>query len=137
MIWPQKKAFTGKKPSIDNLRIWVSHIHSHYQGQKKEIGSCRYERHLCWLYFFIKSLYNLHQGRTKNWSRDVIFDESIAYKESKDITIDFDEQEETIFEELSRHDNRQDPTTNLEEVEGPSELMQQIVVPKTHKRPTW
>ena len=72
-------------------------------------------------------------------SRDVIFSESIAYNNSKDIPIDCNEEEEHIFtnEEVSRKEKAIEPTTNYEDNEGPSELVQQIFIPGTRKSPTW
>lgn len=76
----------------------------------------------------------IKEGRHIEVSRDVIFDENQAYKESRDIPIDSDDEEVSILEEEKvHHDNS---TTNLEE-EGPSEPIQSVVIPTTRKRPNW
>ena len=59
----------------------------------------------------------IKEGRHIEVSRDVIFDENKAYKKSRDIPINFDDEEVPIFEEEEVH--HENSTTNLEE--GPSE----------------
>ena len=63
-------------------------------------------------------------------SRDVIFNENQAYKESKDIPIDHNDEEVPIFEEEFHHDNS---ITNVEKG-GPSEPIQSVVIRTTRKR---
>lgn len=65
----------------------------------------------------------IKEDRRIEVSRDIIFDENIVYKKSKDVPIASDVEEEPIFpnEEAWRHDNTLEPTTNHEEIEGPSE----------------
>jgi len=69
--------------------------------------------------------------------RDVIFDVNVAYKRSKDILVDYDEEEVPIFEEILRDDNVQDHISIHEDVEEPSELVQHVVIPKTRKKLAW
>jgi len=76
----------------------------------------------------------IKEGRYIEVSRDVIFDENQAYKKSKDIPIDSDDEEGRIFEEEEVH--HENSITNLEE-EGPSEPIQSVVIPTTRKRPNW
>jgi len=66
-------------------------------------------------------------------SRDAIFDENIAYKKSKDVLVDSDEEHIHIFDDISRENDVQDPTSNQEDIEGPSEPEQQVMVPKNQK----
>jgi len=64
-------------------------------------------------------------------SKDVIFDENHAYKESKDIPIDYSDEEVLIFEEEEVH--HENPTTNQEQEEGASDPIQLMVVPTIRK----
>ena len=66
-------------------------------------------------------------------SDDVIFDESIAFKKSKELSIDFDDEELTVFEE--EVDKREEESHHEEE--GPSEPIQPMVILETRKRPNW
>jgi len=63
----------------------------------------------------------------------VIFDESIAFKKSKDFPMDSDDEELPVFEEEV---TREEEESNHED-EGPSEPLQPIIIPETRKRPNW
>ena len=66
---------------------------------------------------------------------DIIFDKNQAYKRSKDIPIDFDDEDLPIFEEEEvQPDN---PSTIQEEEEGPSEPIQVVVILSIRKKPNW
>lgn len=75
----------------------------------------------------------IKEGRHIEVSRDVIFDENHAYRRSKDISIDFDDEDIPIFEEEVQHDN---PST-IQEEEGPSEPIHLVIILSTRKRPLW
>lgn len=60
----------------------------------------------------------------------MIFDENVAYKRSKDILVNYAKEEMPIFEDISKDNYGQDPTPMQEDVEGPSEPVQKIIVPK-------
>ena len=77
------------------------------------------------------------EDRCIGLSRDIIFDESIAYKKSKDVPVDFGEEEIHIFKDISRDNDGQDPTPTQKDVEGPSDPIQQVIVPENRKRPAW
>lgn len=53
-------------------------------------------------------------------NRDVMFNEIIAYKKSKDVEVDSSEEEMPIFQDISRDNDGQDQTSTHEDVEGPS-----------------
>jgi len=62
----------------------------------------------------------------------VIFDESVAYKKSKYLLIDSDDEELPLFEECSREEE----DSNHEE-ECPIETVQQVIIIGNIKRPNW
>eukprot|EP00253_Pinus_taeda_P014589 PITA_14589 len=70
-------------------------------------------------------------------SKDVIFDKNIAYKESKDVPVDSDEEEVPIFEDISRDNDSQELRPTQKDVKGTYELIQQVIVPENRKRPVW
>lgn len=66
---------------------------------------------------------------------DIIFDKNQAYKRSKDIPIDSDDEDIPIFEEEEvKPDN---PSTIQEEEEGPNYPIQPLIIPSTMKRRNW
>lgn len=75
----------------------------------------------------------INEGRQIEFCRDVIFDENHAYKISKDIPIEFDEEDVPLFEEEEKHEKS---PTNQEE-EGPSEAIKHIIIPEANNRPNW
>ena len=66
-------------------------------------------------------------------SRDVIFDESIAFKKSNELSIDSDDEELSIFEEQVDKEGEE----SHDEEEGPSEPVQPMVILETRKIPNW
>ena len=64
-------------------------------------------------------------------SHDVIFDESITFKKTKELFIDFDDEELPVFEEEV---DKEGEGSHHEE-EGPSELVQPTIIPETRKIP--
>jgi len=70
----------------------------------------------------------IKEGHHIEVSQDVIFDENIAFKRSKDISSDFDEEDLPIFEEEV---NKEEEDTHQED-EGPSEP---VTIPEKRKRP--
>ena len=72
-------------------------------------------------------------GDHREFSRDVIFDESIAFKRSKELSIDSDDDESSIVEE--EVDLEKEESHHVEE--GPCEHVQLVVIPETRKRPNW
>ena len=73
----------------------------------------------------------IKEGNHISISQDVIFDESITFNKSKELPMDSDDEEFPVFEE----------EVNMEEEEyhheddGPSELIQPMVLPESRKRP--
>ena len=63
----------------------------------------------------------------------MILDESIAFKKSKDLPMDFDDEQLLVFEaEVAREEEE----SNHED-EGPSEPMQPVAIPESRKMPNW
>jgi len=67
---------------------------------------------------------DIKEGHRIEVSRDVIFDESIAFKKSKDLPMDSDDEELTIFKEEV---TREEEESNYED-EGPCEPIQLVVI---------
>lgn len=65
-------------------------------------------------------------------SRDVIFDDNQAYKKSKNIPIDSDDEVLPIFEEEELQPYNPSTIQEIEEV--PSEPIQVVVIPSTRRR---
>ena len=75
----------------------------------------------------------IKEGHHKEVSQDVIFDESVAFKKSKELPMDSDDEELPVFEEEV---NREEEESHHED-EGPSEPIQPVVLTESRKRPNW
>ncbi len=116
-----------------SLNFWMPCIHTCSKRQVKEARLYKYKRCLHWLYLFIKGLQDfIKEERRIEVNRDVIFDGTLAYKRSKDIPIEFDEEDTPPFEDDEQHDKS---PTNIKD--RPSEPIQPTIIPKVKKRPTW
>ena len=73
------------------------------------------------------------KGHLIKVSRDVIFEKCIAFKKSKDLPMDFDDENVSVFEEEVTSEEEE---SNHED-ERPCELIQPMVIPETRKRPNW
>lgn len=130
-----EEVFTGKKPYVDHLRIFGCPVYIHIPKDKRKkldpsdvkgtfVGysnSCKAYR------IYMKD------GHHIEVSRDVIFYESIAFKKSKELSIDFDDEELPIFEE--EVDKEEEGSHHKEE--GSSEPVQPVVIQETRKRPNY
>jgi len=131
------EAFTGKKSSVDRLLIFGSPAYIHIPKEKRKKLDSTSIKGIFVGYNLSSKAYKIYikEGRHIEVSRDIIFDENHAYKRSKDIPIAFEDKDIPIFEEEEiKHDN---PSTNQEEKEGPSEPIQPVIIPNTRKRPNW
>jgi len=122
-----EEVFTRKNPSVDHFRIFGSPAYVHVlKDKRKKLDSTSIKGIFIGYSLFSKAYrIDINEGRYIEASRDVIFDENQAYKKSKDIPIDSDDEEDEVHENSTPND----------EEEGPSELIQSVVIPTTRKRP--
>ena len=69
----------------------------------------------------------IKEGHHIEVSQDVIFDESITLKKSKELPMDSDDEELPVFEEEVNREEEE----SYHEDEGPSEPIQPVVLPKS------
>lgn len=101
-----EEAFIVIKPSVHHLKIFGCLVYIHIPMEKRKkldpmslkgISSSKAYT------IYIKEDHRIEV------SRDVIFDESITYKKSRDVLVEFDEEEIPIFEYISRENDGQQP----------------------------
>lgn len=117
-----EEAFTGKKPSVDHLRIFGCPMYIHIPKDKRKKLDPTSLRGIFVGYSASSKAYIIYikEDNRIEVSRYVIFDESIAYKKSKDVLVNSDEEEIPIFEDISRDNDGQEPRPT-QDVEGPCE----------------
>lgn len=106
-----EEAFTGKKSSVDHLKIFGCLVYIHIpKDKRKKLDPTSLKG--IFVGYSASSKANriyIKEDRRIEVSRDVFFDENIAYKKSRDVPIDSDEKEIHIFEDISRDNDGQEP----------------------------
>lgn len=94
-----KEAFIGKKLNVDHLRIFGCLVYIHIPWDKRKKSDLTCMKGIFVEYNTSSKAYRVYKKEEHRIvvSKDVIFDESIAYKKSKYTPIDSDEEEEPIF----------------------------------------
>ena len=96
-----EEAFTGKKPNIDHLRIFGFPVYIHIPKDKRKMLDSASKKGIFVGYSNSSKAYYIYvkEGHQIEVSRDVIFYKSIAFKKSKDLPSDYDEEDLPVFEE--------------------------------------
>jgi len=102
-----EEVFIGKKPSVDHFCIFGSSTYVHVSKDKQKKLDSTSIKEIFVGYSFSSKAYRIYikEGRYLEVSRDVIFDGNQAYKKSKDIPIDSDDEEVHVLEEDEVHNN--------------------------------
>ena len=100
-----EELFTENNSSVDHLWIFVSPAYIHVPKDKQKKLDSTSIKGIFMGYSLSSKSYRIYikEGIYIELSRDVIFDENKAYKKSKDIHIDSDDEEVPIFEEELHH----------------------------------
>eukprot|EP00253_Pinus_taeda_P002874 PITA_02874 len=132
-IWNSRRSIHWKKPNVDHLQILGCLVYIHIPKDKRKKLNPSGMRGTFVGYSNSSNAYRIYimEGHRIEVSQDVIFDESIAFKKSKELPLDSDDEELPVFEEEV---TREEEETNHEN-EGPSEPIQPVVIPKSRKRP--
>lgn len=130
-----KEALPWTSPCIDHLWIFGYHAYIHVPKDKwKKLDSTSIK---CVFvgYVFSSKAYKkyIKEERWIEVSMDVIFEENHAYKRSKAIPIESDEEDAPLFEE----EEQKDKSRTYQEEEGPSEPIQPPTITEAKKRLSW
>lgn len=129
-----EEVFTGKKPAVDHLRIFGCLVYIHILKDKRKKLDQSGMNGTFVGYNNSSKTYRIYlKGHQIEVSRDVIFDVIIALKKSKDLPMDFNDDELLVFElEVTREEEE----SNHED-EGPCEPIQPVTILEYIKRPHW
>jgi hypothetical protein len=127
-----EEAFSRKKPSVEQLRIFGCPVCIHVPKDKRKKLEPSGKRVIFVGYNESSKAYRIYvPGQHKiEISRDITFDERIAFKKS----IESNEEEE---HEDTKEESTCSPEQPIEEQEPPHESVEPTIIPKTRKRPTW
>jgi hypothetical protein len=95
-----EEAFSGKKPNVENLRIFGCPVYSHIPKDKRNILEPSRKKGIFVGYSESSKAYRIYipEQHKIEVSRDVTFNEKMAFKKSKEETIEEEEYEEPIEE---------------------------------------
>ncbi|CAL5368353.1 unnamed protein product [Camellia sinensis] len=148
--WTLKEAWSGRKPSVDHLRIFGCIAYAHVPDEKRKKLDDKGEKCIFLGVSEHSKAYKLYNPITKKIviSRDVIFDEektltNVVNSSSQNIPISFDDDDDeerhpqpTVGEQQPVHSSSSSqPTATLEE--DHSETSTTIRPKRTKKRPAW
>jgi hypothetical protein len=131
-----EEAFSGKKPNVENLRIFGCLIYSHIPKDKRNKLEPSGKKGIFVGYSDSSKAYRIHipEQHKIEVSRDVTFHEKMAFKKSIEETIEEKENEEPIEEST---ENQNDEKEQLDHPMQPCETIDSDTIPKTKKRPAW
>jgi hypothetical protein len=131
-----EEAFSGKKPNVENLRIFGRPVYSHIPKDKRNKLEPSGEKGIFVGYSESSKAYRIYilEQHKIEVSRDVTFNEKMAFKKSIEETIEEEEYEDHIEEST---ENQNDEKEQLDHPMQPCETIDSDTVPKTKKRPAW
>jgi hypothetical protein len=124
-----EEAFLGKKPNVENLRIFGCHVYSHIPKDKRNKIEPSGKKGIFVVYSDSSKAYRIYimEQHKIEVSKDVTFKKSIEE------TIEEEEIEEPIEESIeNQNDEKEQPGHPMQ----PCETIDSDITPKTKKRPT-
>jgi hypothetical protein len=130
-----EEAFSGKKPNVENLRIFGCLVYSHFPKDKRNKLEPSGKKGILMGYSDSSKAYRIYipEQHKIEVSRDVTFNEKMAFNKSIEETIEEEEIEELNEGSIeNKNDKKELPDHPME----PCENIDSDIVPKTKKRPT-
>jgi hypothetical protein len=131
--------FSGKKPNVEHLRIFGCPIYIHIPKDKRKKLEHSRKKGIFVGYNESSKAYRIYilEQHKVEVSRDVTFNEKMAFKKSIEETIEEEEYEEPKEENTCLPESRNEETEQLDQPMQPCEPIESFVVPKTKKHPAW
>jgi hypothetical protein len=131
-----EEAFSGKKPNVENLRIFGCPVYSHIPKDKRNKLEPSGKKGIFVRYSDSSKAYRIYipELHKIEVNRDVTFSEKMDFKKSIEETIEEEENEEPIEENT---ENQNDENEQPDHPMQPYETIDSDTVPKTKKRPAW
>jgi hypothetical protein len=131
-----EEAFSGKKPNVENLRIFGCPVYSHIPKDKRNKLEPSGKKGIFVGYSDSSKAYRIYipEQHKIEVSRDVTFNEKMAFKKSIGESIEEEEIEELNEE---RTENVNDENELPDHPMEPYENIDSDIIPKTNKIPSW
>jgi hypothetical protein len=131
-----EEAFSGKKPNVENLRIFGCPVYSHIPKDKRNKLEPSGKKGIFVGYSDLSKAYRIYipEKHKIEVSRDVTFNERMVFRKSIEENIEEEEIKE-LNEESTKNvnDEKELPHHPME----PCDNIDSDIVPKTKKRPAW
>jgi hypothetical protein len=131
-----EEAFSGKKPNVENIRIFGCPVYSHIPKDKRNKLEPSTKKGIFMGYSDSSKDYRIYipEQHKIEVNRDVTFNEKMAFNKSIEENIE-EEEIEKLNEESTENvnDEKELPDHPME----PCENIDSDIVPKTKKRPAW
>jgi hypothetical protein len=131
-----EEAFSGKKPNVENLRIFGCPVYSHIPKDKRNKLEPSGKKGIFVGYSDLSKAYRIYipEQHKIEVSRDITFNERMAFRKSIKENIEEKEIEELDEERTENiNDEKELPDHPME----PCENIDSDIEPKTKKRPAW
>jgi hypothetical protein len=131
-----EESFSGKKPNVENLRIFGCHVYSHILKDKRNKLEPLGKKGIFMGYSDSSKSYRIYilEQHKIEVSRYVTFNENMVFKKSIEETIKEEEIEELNEGSTeNENDKKELPDHPME----PCENIDSDIIPKTKKRPAW
>jgi hypothetical protein len=134
-----EEAFPGKKTNVEHLRIFGCPVYFHIPKDKRNKLEPSGKKGIFVGYSESSKAYRIYipEQHKIEVSRDVIFNENMAFKKSKEETIEEEEYEEPIEEVTCLPENQNEEKEQLDHPMQPCETIASDTIHKTKKRPAW
>jgi hypothetical protein len=131
-----EEAFSGKKPNIENLRIFGCPVYSHIPKDKRNKLEPSGKKGIFMGYSDSSKAYRIYilEQHKIEVRRDITFNERMAFRKSNEEIIEEEELEEPNEENTENENNEKDQPDHPME---PCENIDSDIIPKTKKRPAW
>jgi hypothetical protein len=130
-----EEAFSGKKPNVENLRIFVCHVFSHIPKDKRNKLEPSGKKGIFVGHSESSKAYKIYisEQHKIEVSRDLNFNENMAFKKSIEETIEEEEYEESIEESTCLLENQKDEKEQLDHPMQPCETINSDTILETKK----
>jgi hypothetical protein len=134
-----EEAFSGKKPNVEDLRIFGCLVYIHMPKDKMKKLEPSGMKGIFVGYNESSKAYKIYilKQHKAEISIDVTFNEKMAFKKSIEETIEEEEYEEHKEESTCLPESQNEETKQLDHPMQPCEPIESVIVPETKKRPAW
>jgi hypothetical protein len=134
-----KEYFSAKKPNVEHLRIFGCPVYNHIPKDKRKKLEPSGNQGIFVGYSESSKAYKIYipEKHKVEVSRDITFNENMAFKKSIEETIEEEEYEEPKEESTCLKEIQNEEIEQLDHLMKPCEPIELFIVPKTEKHLAW